>query len=175
MISTGVDAESTVKKLMILAVALAAVALPGSAWTAPDKVPVIKGSVWGYTAEGAEEALVSATIELRPVAPLRGKDKRPAPDLVGVGVTDAKGDFSIPELTSRSRQTSYPLMKNWTYLAKVVAPGHYVFQMVVEYRGEDEPWDFMLEAKVTDVVDESGTITPDERQLQRGATRRGDQ
>jgi len=174
MLGAGVDAESTVKKLMILAVALA-VAIPASAFGADKEGSVIKGSVWGYTPEGAEEALVSATIELRPVEPLRGKDKRPAQDLVGVGVTDTEGNFTIPELTSRARQKSYPLMKNWTYLAKVVAPGHYVFQMVVEYRGEDDPWDFMLEAKVTDVVDTSGTITPDERQLQRGATRRGDQ
>ena len=79
------------------------------------------------------------------------------------------------ELSSVTEQRSFPLMPDWKYLAKVVAPGHYVFNMIIDYRGEDEPWDFMLEAKVTDVVDDSGTVTPEDRALQHGATRRGDQ
>lgn len=155
--------------LLCLLVPVSAIAAPKS-----SEPKTITGSVWGF-AEGVDEPLQSARIELRPIEPLKGKDRRPAADLVGVAVSDGEGNFTIFELSSVKERRSFPLMKNWTYLAKVVAPGHYVFQMVVDYTGEDEPWDFMLEAKVTDVVDDSGTITPDERELQRGATRRGTQ
>ena len=156
--------------------ALALLAAPSLVVAAPKKAESreILGSVWGFS-EGNEEPLVSARIEIRPIEPLKGKDRRPAPDLAGVAVSDAEGNFTISDLSSVTQQRSFPLLPDWKYLAKVVAPGHYVFNMIIDYRGEDEPWDFMLEAKVTDVVDDSGTVTPEERALQRGATRRGDQ
>lgn len=149
-------------------------AAPGPGLAQSKSPKIIEGSVFGFS-DGSQEALSVVLIELRPVAPLKGKDRRPAPDLVGVGVTDGDGKFTVIDLLSKSRKQSYPLLVNWTYHAKVVAPGHYVFNGIVSYYGEDEPWDFMLEAKVTDVVDDSGVITPEERALQRGATRRGSQ
>ena len=175
MSDTIPNMEASVNRSTVL-LAIAFLVAPPLAEAAPKKgdVKEIVGSVWGFS-EGDEEPLVSARIEIRPLEPLKGKDRRPASDLVGVAVTDVEGNFTIPELSSVKEQRSFPLMPSWKYLAKVVAPGHYVFNMVIDYRGEGDPWDFMLEAKVTDVVDDSGTVTPGERALQRGATRRGSQ
>ena len=161
---------------LIAALTLSILLLSSGAWgaPAPDSSKRINGSVFGFT-EGVDEALENARIELRPVAPIKGRDRRPATDLLGLALSDAQGNFVINELSSASKRKAYPLMPNWTYEAKVIAPGHYVFHGVVTWYGEGEPWDFMLEGKVTDVVDDSGTITKEERQLQRGATRRGDQ
>jgi hypothetical protein len=132
----------------------------------------ISGVVTGY-ADADEKALDSVRIELRPIKSYKGKSRTPAPDLVGVALTQADGSFVITELASPSRRKVYPLMEKWTYRVKVVTPGHYVFDGLVDWDGKDEPWDFMLEAKVTDVVDDSGIVAPDDRELQRGATRRG--
>lgn len=135
---------------------------------------VIGGSITGFT-EGSEEPLSEVRIELRPVAPLKGRDRRPAPDLLGLALSNGDGSFQVTELHSSSQRRAYPLLVGWTYEAKVIAPGHYIFHGIVNYFGGSDPWDFMLEARVTDVVDDSGTIAPDDRALQRGATRRGDQ
>ncbi len=162
------------RSTVLLVVALLMAPKPAEAAPKKGKAKEIVGSVWGFS-EGNEEPLFAARIEIRPIEPLQGKERRSAPDLIGVAVTDAEGNFAIPDLFSAKEQRSFPLMPNWTYLAKVVSPGHYVFNMVIDYRGEDEPWDFMLEAKVLDVIDDSGTVTPEERALQRGATRRGSQ
>ena len=134
--------------------------------------PPIKGSVTGL-ADGDERPLASVRIEVRPVKAYKGRSRSPASDLVGVATSHADGAFSITELSSPSMRKAYPLMPNWTYRVKVVAPGHYVFDGIVDWDGKDEPWHFMLEAKVTDVVDDSGTIAPDDREIQHGATRRG--
>ncbi len=164
---------------LIVPVALALLLLvglladPSTAASAPGEAE-IAGTVSGF-AEGVDEPLSDVRVELRPVAPLRGRDKRPASDLIGLAITDASGSFVINELNSASRRKSYPLMPDWTYEAKVVASGHYVFHGVVAWYGEGEPWEFMLEAKVTDVVDDSGVVAPEDRDLQRGATRRGGQ
>lgn len=136
--------------------------------------PAIRGSVTGYS-DADSKALSMVRIELRPIKAYKGKGRTPAVDLIGVALTELDGSFSITELASPSKRKAYPLMPDWTYQVKVVAPGHYVFQGLVDWDGKDEPWDFMLEEKVTDVVDDTGTIGPDDRALQRGATRRGDQ
>ena len=136
--------------------------------------PEIAGSVTGWS-DTDSKPLSAVRITLRPIKPYKGRSKSPAPDLVGVATSLMDGSFSITELASPSRRKTYPLMPDWTYEVKVIAPGHYVFQGLVDWDGKAEPWDFMLEERVTDVVDESGTIGPDERALQRGATRRGSQ
>ncbi len=133
----------------------------------------IRGVVTGYS-EANEKALDSVRIELRPIKAYKGKSRTPASDLIGVALTAADGSFTITELASPSRRKAYPLMEKWTYRVKVIAPGHYVFDGLVDWDGKDEPWDFVLEEKVTDVIDETGTIAPEDRELQRGATRRGE-
>lgn len=134
--------------------------------------PTIHGSVFGIN--GSDEvALDSVRIELRPQTALDGGPKAPADDLVGLGFTDAAGRFRVEELHSPSTQESYPLLPRWTYLVEVRTPGYYIFNGLIPYEARDEPWEFALQVKEADVTDESGVIAPEDRSLQRGATRRG--
>jgi hypothetical protein len=139
---------------------------------APPAGATITGSVIGYTAAD-ERPLSGARIEVRPDAPLTGGDKSPMPDLVGLALSEADGSFVLDQLHSPTNGRSYPLLEGWTYEIRGVATWHYIFSGVVEYFGEEDPWDFALETKSADVVDDSGVIGPDDRQLQHGATRRG--
>jgi|GEM_PF-456562 len=163
-------------KVAASAPAPAKVAAPAASKPAASKParsgPIIGGSVFGYAA-GSENPLREARIEIRPVTPLRGKDNRPAADLLGLAITGPDGAFSIDELHSPSQREAFPLMLGWSYEVKVVAAGHYVFGGIVEYSGEAEPWEFLLEEKSVDVADDSGVVAPDDRALQHGATRRG--
>lgn len=155
---------------VLLGVILMLLALPAFAGDPPP----ITGSVTGWS-DTDSKALSMVRIELRPIKSYKGRGRSPAPDLIGVATSGEDGTFSITELSSPSKRKSYRLMQHWTYQVKVVAPGYYVFQGLVDWDGKAEPWDFMLEEKVTDVVDETGTIGPDDRELTRGATRRGSQ
>ncbi len=151
---------------------LTCLALTAGVAQAADAGP-IHGAITGYS-DANEEPLASVHIEIRPIKAYKGKSRSPATDLVGVAISGADGSFSITELASPSRRKAYPLMAKWTYRVKVVAPGHYVFDGLVDWDGKDEPWDFMLEAKVTDVIDASGVVVPEDRELQSGALRRGE-
>lgn len=142
----------------------------------PKKVrragPTIEGSVFGINGS-TELPLDSVRIELRPQTAMDGGPRAPADDLVGLGFTDAAGRFRVEELHSPSTQESYPLLPRWTYLVEVRTPGYYIFNGLIPYEARDEPWEFALQVKEVDVTDDTGVIGPDDRSLQRGATRRG--
>ena len=132
----------------------------------------IHGSVFGIN--GSDEVPLDAVrIELRPQTAMDGGPRAPVDDLVGLGFTDAAGRFRVEELHSPSTQESYPLLPRWTYLVEVRTPGYYIFNGLIPYEARDEPWEFALQVKEVDVTDDSGVIAPEDRSLQRGATRRG--
>lgn len=105
----------------------------------------------------------------------KGADEQPEDpqNLRGVAITNDTGFFQIGNLTSEQTFSEYGLLRNWKYELTIQVPGYYTYKGEFTYLKGAQQLDLELEEKATDVLDEGGVITIDEKSMQTGAVRRG--
>lgn len=93
-------------------------------------------------------------------------------NLRGVSTTRASGAFEIQSLTSPTTMAEYPLLKGWTYVIEVEVPGFYITSSTFAYAGGNQYVEMQIEEKVVDVLDTSGGVQDEDKELQHGAVRK---
>jgi hypothetical protein len=66
----------------------------------------------------------------------------------------------------------YPLLKGWSYVIEVEVPGFYITSSTFDYDGGAQYLEMQIEEKVVDVLDTSGGIQDEDRELQHGSVRK---
>ncbi len=118
----------------------------------------LKAKVVGTDGQ-VETPLEYVKVHITPVAPLKGKKGAPAPDLVGVQITNPTGRFTIAELSSPAEGREYPLMNNWRYAVKIDAAGYWLFEAEIEVSKKAGDLEFVLKSKDYTVQDTTGVIS----------------
>lgn len=93
-------------------------------------------------------------------------------NLRGVTLTRASGQFEVGMLTSAETHAEYPILKGWTYVIEVEVPGYYITQAEFEYNGGQAWVEVAIDEKPVDVLDTSGGVKDNDKELHRGAIRR---
>jgi hypothetical protein len=127
------------------------------------------------TREGVEVPVADAQVRVWPSEPGARPAKFEAEavqNLRGVSITRSSGRFEIASLTSSATAAEYPLLKGWTYVIEVEVPGFYITSSTFEYGGGSQYIEMEIEEKRTDVLDTSGGVREDDKQLHRGAIRK---
>lgn len=93
-------------------------------------------------------------------------------NLRGIATTRPNGNFEVTALSSPQTNAEYPLLKGWGYTLEVEVPGFYVAQAKFELAGGSQYLEVQLEEKMADVLDTTGVIQENEKELQRGAVRK---
>ena len=75
-------------------------------------------------------------------------------------------------LTSAETHAEYPLLKGWSYVIEVEVPGYYITQAEFEYNGGQAWVEVAIDEKPVDVLDTSGGVKDNDKELHRGAIRR---
>ena len=150
-----------------LALALAITGCPSATTTLTGRI-VAKRS-------GTDVPVSDATVTIWPSEPAGKPQKFEAEavqNLRGVSVTRPSGQFEISLLTSAATQSEYPLLKGWTYTIEVEVPGFYITSSTFEYSGGSQFVEMEIEEKTVDVLDTSGGVQEEDKQLHRGAVRK---
>lgn len=125
--------------------------------------------------DGTEVPVADAQVRVWPSEPGAKPAKFEAEavqNLRGVGITRASGQFEIDALTSSATAAEYPLLKGWTYVIEVEVPGYYITSSTFAYGGGSQFLEMEIEEKTSDVLDTSGGVQDDDKQLHRGAIRK---
>ena len=85
-----------------------------------------------------------------------------ATDVVGMGMTNAAGRFTIVTLANTQLFTEEPLRKDTTYQARIQVPGFYILEQDFDYAKGTESWEFELEMRDTDDIGDAGTFSGDD-------------
>ena len=93
-------------------------------------------------------------------------------NLRGVSTTRASGAFEITVLTSPTTMAEYPLLKGWAYVIEVEVPGYYITSSTFQYAGGNQFLEMQIEEKVVDVLDTSGGVQDEDKELQHGSVRK---
>jgi hypothetical protein len=93
-------------------------------------------------------------------------------NLRGVTLTRNSGQFEVSALTSAETHAEYPFLKGWTYVIEVEVPGYYITQAEFEYKGGQAWVEIAIDEKPVDVLDTSGGVKDNEKELSRGAVRK---
>ncbi len=124
---------------------------------------------------GTDVPVSDATVTIWPSEP-GGKPQKfeseAVQNLRGVSVTRPSGQFEITVLSSAATQAEYPLLKGWTYTIEVEVPGFYITSSTFEYAGGSQFVEMEIEEKSVDVLDTSGGVQDEDKQLHRGAVRK---
>ncbi len=125
---------------------------------------------------GGETIAVSdAQVRIWPSEPGKRAQKFDAEavqNLRGVSTTRSSGAFEIARLSSPITNAEYALLKGWSYVIEVEVPGFYITSSSFEYAGGNQYVEMEIEEKMVDVLDTSGGVQENERELQRGAVRK---
>lgn len=157
--------------LSLVSLLVALVLLPGGC---PSASKVITGQI-NVTRDGQTSPVADAQVRLWP------KDPGPKAELFeyeavqnlrGVAVTRASGQFEIGMLTSGETHAEYELLKGWTYTIEVEVPGYYITSSDFEYTGGSAWVEMAINEKPVDVLDTSGGVKENEKELSRGAVRK---
>ena len=158
---------------LILAFLLAAVILlPGACPTGGSMV--ITGQI-NVTRDGQTSPVADAQVRVWPKEPTaKGEpfEYEAVQNLRGVAVTRASGQFEIAGLTSGETHSEYELLKGWTYTIEVELPGYYITSSDFDYTGGQAWLEMAIEEKPVDVLDTSGGVKENEKELSRGAVRK---
>ncbi len=73
---------------------------------------------------------------------------------------------------SSSSWSEYELIKGWTYTIEVEVPGYYITSSEFEYVGGQAWVEMSIDEKPVDVLDTSGGVKENEKELSRGAIRK---
>ncbi len=126
--------------------------------------------------EGQAAPVGDAQVRIWPAEPGKKPEKFEAEaiqNLRGISTTRPSGAFEIASLSSPSTSAEYPLLKGYVYTIEVEVPGYYVTSSTFEYVGGNQYVEMTIEEKVADVLDTTGVIKEDEKELTRGAVQRG--
>jgi hypothetical protein len=126
--------------------------------------------------EGQTVPVGDAQVRIWPSEPGKRPEKFEAEaiqNLRGISTTRPSGAFQIATLSSPSTSTEYPLLKGYVYTIEVEVPGYYVTSSTFEYAGGNQYVEMKIEEKVADVLDTTGVIKENERELSRGSVQRG--
>lgn len=93
-------------------------------------------------------------------------------NLRGVALTRNSGQFEIGSLTSAETHAEYPILKSWTYVVEVEVPGYYITQAEFDYTGGQAWVEVAIDEKPVDVLDTSGGVKDNDKELHRGAVRK---
>ncbi len=151
---------------------LAVVVLPGGCPAGASRT--ITGQV-NVTRAGQTLPVSEAQVRIWPSDPGTKAelfDWEPVQNLRGVGVTRSSGQFEIGALTSAETHAEYELLKGWTYMIEVEVPGYYITTSDFEYSGGQAWVEMSIDEKPVDVLDTSGGVKDNEKELSRGAIRR---
>jgi hypothetical protein len=154
--------------MMLLAMAALLAACPGGAST------MITGRIVVKRAEGSAP-VPDAQVRIWPLEPGSRAQKfesEAVQNLRGVALTKPNGGFEVGVLSSSATQTEYPLVKGWTYKIEVEVPGFYITSSSFEYAGGSQYVEMEIEEKTVDVLDTSGGVQEEEKELQRGSVRK---
>jgi hypothetical protein len=124
---------------------------------------------------GNEVPVGDAQVRIWPAEPGKKAQKfesEAVQNLRGVSTTRAAGTFEIQTLTSPITMAEYPLLKGWSYVIEVEVPGFYITSSTFDYEGGAQYVEMQIEEKVVDVLDTSGGIQDEEKELQHGSVRK---
>ena len=156
--------------ILILLVAVALLGLPAC--------DASKGNLTGRIVAkrgGQDVPVADAQVRIWPSEPGKKADKFEAEavqNLRGVSTTRPSGAFEIQVLTSPTTMAEYPLLKGWTYVIEVEVPGYYITSSTFDFAGGSQFVEMQIEEKVVDVLDTSGGVQDDEKELQHGSVRK---
>lgn len=164
---------SAPKPLILLLLLLSLLLLPGACPGGAGS-RTVTGQI-NVTRDGQTTPVSDAQVRLWPSDP--GSKAEPfeyeaVQNLRGVAVTRASGQFEIVSLTSGETHAEYELLKGWTYTIEVEVPGYYITQSEFEYTGGQAWVEMSIDEKPVDVLDTSGGVKENEKELSRGAIRK---
>ncbi len=159
----------TVRIVLLMVVSM--LVLPGGC---PSAAKTITGQI-NVTREGQTSPVADAQVRLWPSDPGKKSvlfESEPVSNLRGVGLTRASGQFEVSSLTSAETHAEYELLKGWTYTIEVEVPGYYITSSTFEYAGGQAWVEMVIDEKPVDVLDTSGGVQENEKELSRGAIRK---
>ncbi len=124
---------------------------------------------------GQDMPIADAQVRIWPSEPGKKAQKFDAEavqNLRGVSTTRASGAFEIQSLTSPTTMAEYPLLRGWSYVIEVEVPGFYITSSTFEYGGGNQFVEMQIEEKVVDVLDTSGGVQDEDKELQHGSVRK---
>ena len=127
------------------------------------------------TRDGSAQPVGEAQVRMWPREPgAKGEafEFEAVQNLRGVTLTRSSGQFEIGSLTSAETHAEYPILKGWSYIIEVEVPGFYITQAEFEYAGGQAWVEVAIEEKPTDVLDTSGGVQNNDKELHRGAVRK---
>lgn len=160
------------KLRLLLLLALSVVLLPGACPGGASRS--ITGQI-NVTRDGQTTPIADAQVRLWPSDPGTKAELfelEPVQNLRGIALTRASGQFEVATLTSAETHAEYELLKGWTYTIEVEVPGFYITSSDFEYAGGQTWVEMSIDEKPVDVLDTSGGVKDNEKELSRGAIRR---
>lgn len=127
------------------------------------------------TRDGQLVPVGDAQVRLWPSEPGKKAEKFEAEavqNLRGISTTRPNGNFEVTTLSSPQTNAEYPLLRGWGYTLEVEVPGFYVTQAKFELTSSSQYLEVQIEEKMADVLDTTGVIQENEKELQRGAVRK---
>jgi len=125
--------------------------------------------------EGATQPVAEAQVRIWPQDPgAKGElfESEAVQNLRGVTMTRSSGQFEIGSLTSAETHAEYSLLKGWGYVIEVEVPGYYITQADFAYKGGQAWVEVAIDEKPMDVLDTSGGVKDNDKELHRGAVRK---
>ncbi|MCP4867319.1 MAG: carboxypeptidase regulatory-like domain-containing protein [Proteobacteria bacterium] len=135
-------------RIRSLILTLFVLGLAGCAATGGGKSNVIEGVIL----DAEDNPIAMAEIRISP---------EDSTEVVGMGMTNAAGRFTIVTLANTQLFTEEPLRKDTTYQARIQVPGFYILEQNFEYGKGTESWEFELEMRETDDIGDGETFGGD--------------
>ncbi len=154
--------------------AIAVVTLLGVACPKGGASRAITGQV-AVNRDGNTEPVGEAQVRVWPKEPGNKAEQfeyEAVQNLRGVTLTRANGQFEIGALTSAETHAEYSILKGWKYVIEVEVPGFYITQAEFDYAGGQAWVEVAIDEKPVDVLDTSGGVKDNDKELHRGAVRK---